>query len=216
MVKKRLSQLLLLGILLSAVMASNAMTRSGTYVTTARTAPPPTSHGQSTLAGGHHLHLADGAAQKPMTVSASELPLLIDGAVTPEAIPDSLAYRHLLSSTTVPDGASDAQRRRQKLLLDRFGLAPVDRQAYLEVVKSLNEELVNIRDDRKAFEAPAAAITATGRHALGMARERERDAFEGARQRLRVVLTQDGAARLNAHVTTHVKSRVKVYGSQTQ
>jgi hypothetical protein len=103
-------------------------------------------------------------------------------------IPDALAYRHFLSATSVHPNASLNDRQVQRLLLDRLGLSEQDRRTYLFTVEWLRQRL---------------AVTAPGLAQQQFVNE--------AKDRLSSQLTPEGFQRLDAHVTGHVKRRIKIY-----
>lgn len=112
------------------------------------------------------------------------------GEKAPEtrAIPDALAYRHFLSATTLGSNASPQDRRIQRLQLDRVGLSDADRNAYLTTIQPLRGRL-------------SASIT------------REPNIMSDTLEQLRGQLTPDGFQRLQEHVRTYVKPRIKIYAS---
>jgi hypothetical protein len=117
--------------------------------------------------------------------------IVVDGKKTPEDIPDALAYKHLLSATSVRRNASFTDLHVQRLQLDRIGLSDQDRRAYLATVQSL----------RRQLEARASSVI-------------EQQLIADAIQRLRDQLSPDGFQRLDDYVRNRVKPRITIFASE--
>ena len=134
-------------------------------------------------------------------------PLIVDGAKSPDSIPDDVAYHLFLTAIAPVAGESADMTKARDSFLRRAGLAIQDRQAVLAGLGNLRSELADLsgQRDRVGSDADAAA-----KHAALKAAEDER--VRVARDRLEEVLSAEGRARLDEHVRTHVKSRIKIFG----
>jgi len=150
----------------------------------------------SFAAGAHagHQH-GDHAGQT--SGERRTLPVAINGAETPEAVPDEMAYvlffRALAGATAQP-GLVDG-------VLTQAGLAPADRAAVAAEVERLASEM--------AANTPSTPGQA-GADPEARAREWQ---VGGAMRRVRVQATLSAAGRtqLDTYVRTRVKSRIVRY-----
>jgi hypothetical protein len=141
--------------------------------------------------GVHHAH------------ANAVLPLLVDGALTPAQIPDAVAYRHFVSITSVSATASTADRHRRDAILEQAGLSAADRASYLAAI-------TNVRQNLQAIERqmPVAPDVAT----VDALRQQRRSVLDATAARILPSLSADGMTRLQAHINTRVKKRIRIYG----
>jgi hypothetical protein len=142
------------------------------------------------------------------------MPVAIDGALTPEQIPDYVAYRHLIIALAA-DGAQSTQRdhigalanghfdarpgMRDAVLRD-LGLSEVDRAALLEAV----------------VPAYAGLQSSLSKDAKTSARRALRDGvFQQTRTKIDASLSPAARDRVHAFLQA-IKSQIKVYGTLPQ
>lgn len=191
---------LLLGVsaIVFGLSGSHAQSRADDPDTTAGPEVHPAAQHQpsgdsSTATPGVTKHTIGGAQ------SATSLPLLIDGAKTPELISDDLAYRQFIMATAGTAVATGDELARRNAFLDRVGLSATDREKFVSALASTGRDL----DD------------ATWNAIDARAKKARRDAVFGkARVDLGNALSPGGSARLLAHVREHVKPRIRIYGQK--
>ena len=163
-------------------------------------------HAQSD--GQHGSHTA-----APVTVgpagrggSANGLPLAVDGAKTPERIPDHVAYRHFLMAAAEARDASPERLADRDARLARVGLSQRDTRSLVTALKTVREELNAVAAERLALgrAAPAAQAAAL--------KQREDDVMDGARARVRTFLSPEGRQRLERYLREQVKPHIVIYG----
>lgn len=97
---------------------------------------------------------------------------LIDGAVNPELIPDSTAYRLFLLTVSTPPNPTDEQKKRQAAHLAKVGLGEKDLQALLPILSNFHvtyHELIN------SYNKAAMAAAAQGQRSDLNAFYKQRD-----------------------------------------
>jgi hypothetical protein len=134
---------------------------------------------------------------------APTLGVTIDGAKNPELIPDDLAYAHFIRATASSATPQAVQRR--EALLTRAGLTRDERQSYAQALGDVQARLDAVR-----VQLGAAAASATPDERAQLQRV-ENDIIADARESLRSGLGAAASARLDEHVQTHVKSRIRIY-----
>jgi hypothetical protein len=144
-------------------------------------------------------HLQQHAGHAPGT-PAPPLSVAVDGSVSPELIPDELAYSHFLRAM-----AASATGRGRGVALTQAGLAPGDRAAFVAALGTLGTELAALAEQRRAG-GPSLSPAAWQE-----LKSREDEAVAAARVRVDLALTAAGRARLDAHIRDHVKRRIKLY-----
>ena len=127
--------------------------------------------------------------------------------MTPEQIPDALAYQHFLMAVAAHSAPSMEEQARQAAQLSPMGLSAADRQALISVLSPLREQLDGIELARSNV-APGPSASAK----LVDLNAQVTGAVATARVGLIRSLTTDGLNRLDRYVQTHVKARIKVYG----
>lgn len=138
---------------------------------------------------------------------ASLVTLSIDGQVTPERIPDDVAYRHFISVTAVGSGAAAADFSRRDAILEQVGLSDADRRTYVAATTTVKDALQSIDHRLEAFHQDISAVDAL--------KQERRSVLDNAAQRVLSSLSADGAARMRSHINERVKRRIRIY-SQVQ
>lgn len=152
------------------------------------------------------------AQSSPPQAQASnpiKLSIIVDGSVTPEQIPDVLAYQHFLTTIAAHRSPSAQEQARQAAQVLPIGLSSADQQALIAGLTSL-------RDQLDAIESARAKITASGSAAAQLSdlNAQASAAVAKARTGLLQALTPDGVSRIDHYVQTHVKPRIKIYGGE--
>ena len=141
--------------------------------------------------------------------STSSMRVVVDGAKTPERISDATAFRHFFTTTLISANPTDEQLKRQRLRLAPLGLEDLDTRAYLFAAQIAREALDQIATERATWTGPD---TASGRAMLRRLRQQESEVFQQARLRLSTTLSSEGATRLEAHIQTRVRSKIRILG----
>lgn len=139
--------------------------------------------------------------------SQGQLQLLVDGAVTPNLIPDSLAYRHFFTAVAAHPFPDPTERARQAAQLSRIGLSSADLQVLIA-------SLTVFRTQLDAFESARASV-APGPSAGAKITALESQAnnlVTNTLESLRRSLTVSGATLLDQYVKARVKAHIHIYG----
>jgi hypothetical protein len=144
-------------------------------------------------------------ALTPITAQET-LPLTVDGAETPERIPDELAYRHFILAIALPDSPSPEQRERRDVVLGRIGLSEEDYNAVLEA-------LAGVRNDLDIIDEEITTLRPRSPHARfeGLRVQRE-SILDYARNRMHERLSAEGSLALQDHIRDFVKRQIRIYG----
>jgi hypothetical protein len=76
------------------------------------------------------------ASAQAQTGAPMQLPVLVDGSVTPGQIPDSLAYQHFLTAIAAHPSPTVEEQARQSAQISPTGLSPADRQTLVRSSRS--------------------------------------------------------------------------------
>jgi hypothetical protein len=139
-------------------------------------------------------------------------PVLVDGATSPESISDDLAYHLFLSAIALPASASAENKRGRDGVLERIGLSREDARAFVSALANLREDLDGLSQERNRIgrSTDASMQIRTANEAL---KRREADIVASARARIERTVSGEGLVSLDEHIRTHVKRRIKIYGS---
>lgn len=139
------------------------------------------------------------SAMHQMSVSSTT----IDGAVHPEQIPDSTAYRLYLIATSEPASPTTEQVRRQNARLNKVGLNDKDRQTVASVLATFN---LKYHDWINRYNEVASAAWAQHQSFDKTSLLLERDNLvQATRDELQSKLSTDGWTRFDAHVKSEKK-----------
>lgn len=135
---------------------------------------------------------------------ASIASTLIDGAVHPELIPDSLAYRLYFVAVSTGQNPTEAERKHQQAHLMKAGLEESDREVFVSILS----------DFRSKYDALVAQYNDSARAAL--ARNEVTDVrsllrkldelVQSTRDTMSVRLTTRGAARVHSFLLSEKKN----------
>jgi hypothetical protein len=126
---------------------------------------------------------------------------VIDGALNPDLIPDSVAYRLYLFTVSMKQGPTQVDQECQHAHLIRTGLSDADRQVFVSI-------LSGFRTQYDALEATYNALaTANGTNAnISTLLTQLDDLVQSTRNTINAQLSSPGAARLNAFVLAEKKN----------
>ena len=141
------------------------------------------------------------------TAESVRLPIIANGANTPDAIPDSLAYRHFIMVTATAATALPQDIARRDAFLNQVGLSENDRSTYLAALSGVREQLASIAQARSQLSPGTSNL----RDQFLALKRREDQTLDSAQNRLLTWLSATGVARLNAHIQS-VKKCIVVYG----
>ena len=121
----------------------------------------------------------------------------IDGSITPDAIPDRVAYRHLIAAAAASNTSPQSAVARRDFILNQLGLSESDRLALLD-----------------SLDKVANRLSQASRESNTSARVIARNAIlDEAQLQVQSVLTLDGVIRVQEYLRHHVKPRTKIFGA---
>lgn len=131
-------------------------------------------------------------------------PNLIDGAVHPELIPDSTAYRLYLAAVSTKQNPTEAEQKGQLAKVTRTGLSDTDQRLFLGILADFRAKydalVAGYNDSAKA--AAARNETVDVRPLL----TNLDDLVQSTRDAINARLSPQGAARLNSFVLAEKKN----------
>lgn len=153
--------------------------------------------GQALLA--QHVHPMSAGAAGP-----GGLPVTVDGAKTPQGIPDALAYSHFFTAIAAHPSPTPQEQGRQNAQLTPLELAAGD-------LRALTGLLANFRVQLDQIES--AIITATLASQVEGLRAQKSALVSTTLTNLQQTLTPAAVARIDQYVQTRVKTHIVIYGS---
>ncbi|HUN63971.1 MAG TPA: hypothetical protein VMU53_18370 [Candidatus Sulfotelmatobacter sp.] len=144
---------------------------------------------------------AQNAATPHQHASASPM---IDGAVHPELIPDSAAYRLYFLSISTSLNANDAERNRQRARIRMIGLSDSDAQALAVVMNDFKMKYVAL-----VVEYNQAAAAHGAAPDISVLREQLGELVRTSRDTLKAHLSVQGLTQFDAFVQSE-KQHMKV------
>lgn len=143
---------------------------------------------------------------------SSQLPVLVDGDRTPEAVPDDLAYAHFLAAIALEQDAPEDARKRQAAQLLPLGLEPEHQEALKRILAhlkaGLNETERGLQEASRGVQPPESS------RRIASLLEQRRQLAAAAVGEIRRSLPEQAFARIDNHVRTHVKRRIVIYGAK--
>jgi len=166
------------------------------------------------LAGIVVLNCRTASAQHSHVQSASDggvqLSVVTDGSKTPDQIPDDLAYQHFFMATAAHQPPTAGEQARQAVQLFHLQLSSADQQTLIQGLAKFRAQLDQIENAlgqlAKLSTDPATPVQIAG------LRQQEVSLSSATLSSLRQTMTQDGAARLDGYVRTHVKAHIVILG----
>jgi hypothetical protein len=143
----------------------------------------------------------------PSRTGSSALPLTVDGAKTPELVPDSVAYRHFVMALAEREDAAESRLERRNARLNELGLSTKDRASLLTALRTVRERLDRIAEDRKSIGSSGSSP------AMAALRLEHDEVVGGAVDRIKTFLSQLGRARVETYLREHVKRNIVIYGA---
>jgi hypothetical protein len=136
-------------------------------------------------------------------------PNLIDGAVHPELIPDSVAYRLYFVAVSIGANPTEAERTRQRVRIMSTGVKNTDQQTLISILSGFRAKYDALVDEYNTSAKEAAARNqTTDAHPL----VKEIDALvQSTRDMISAQLSSQSAAKLHAFVVSE-KKNMKVTG----
>jgi hypothetical protein len=134
---------------------------------------------------------------------------VIDGAVNPELIPDSVAYRLCLVALSTGKNPTEDEQKQQHAQITRTALASADQQMFISILsdfRSKYDALVTEYND--SARAALAHNELTDVHTLLRKLD---DLVQSTRDAMSARLSSHGAARLHSFVLSE-KKNMKVQG----
>lgn len=153
----------------------------------------------------------DSSHQHGSAAAVQPLPVAVDGAKTPERIPDEIAYAHFLSVLALTSAPSRAELGRRKAILNSTGLDASDAQRIVTALSGVREQLTEVESQRKQIthdnfaDVQSLALSAS-------LRSRQQTILRDARYRVIGTLSADGMSILHEHIQRRVKPRIVIYG----
>lgn len=156
------------------------------------------------VVGPRHLwsEVASSQALAPRTL----VPLAVDGAKTPELVPDDIAYYHFIMSAATTSNPSAEEVARRGRAIDRILLSQADSAALIGALAGVREELDRISISRRQLLG-----SADDESALQALKTRESSTLDAARTRLTTVLSVSGLAKLDLFIQQSVKRQIVIY-----
>ena len=136
--------------------------------------------------------------------------LLVDGAITPEQIPDDVAYSHFIRAAAISSKPTRAEVSRRDGFLALVGLTADDRRALVTSLAGVGDQLNRIARQKQQL-APDSLLSVQGLAPLVKLRAEEEAVLASARARLDLSLSFVGYEQLDRHIQHRIKSRIKVY-----
>jgi hypothetical protein len=127
-------------------------------------------------------------------------PVMIDGSVHPELIPDSIAYRLYLVAVSTRPNPNEAEQALQRVHVMSTGLVDTDQQTFISILSDFKVKYDALVAD---YNASAKADTTTDVHTL---LKKIDDLVQLTRDTISVRLSPQGAAKLHAFVLSEKKN----------
>jgi len=139
--------------------------------------------------------------------------VVIDGAVHPELIPDSVAYRLYFVTVSEMPTPTDEQKARQSAHLAKIGLQDADLHTVIFVLEDFKVQYTNLVA-RYNESADTAQKSGEKPDIHGFLLQRD-GLVQATRERMKSLLTPDGFSRLEAHVQAE-KQKMKISPQEGQ
>jgi hypothetical protein len=131
-------------------------------------------------------------------------PKLIDGAVHPELIPDSVAYRLYLVAVSTSQNPTEAEQKGQNAHLMKTGLVDTDQQLLVSILSDFRAKFdALVADYNDAAKAAAARNQMADVQAL---LKKLDDLVQSTRDSISVRLSSQGAAKLHSFIVSEKKN----------
>lgn len=138
---------------------------------------------------------------------------IVDGAVHPEMIPDSTAYRLYFIAVSEPPNAAPEQKNRQLAHIRRTRLTNTDCEALVGALADFKTQYTDLID---RYNETAEAATKAGVQPDLQTFIQQREALvQATRDNLTMVLSPDGVSRLDSHVQKEKKG-MKISPTEVQ
>jgi hypothetical protein len=131
-------------------------------------------------------------------------PKMIDGAVHPELIPDSVAYRLYLVAVSRGQNPTEAEQQSQRAHLMKTGLADTEQQVLISILSDFR-----VKYDALVSEYNDSAKAAAARNEMADVQtllKKLDDLVQSTRDAIGVRLSSEGAAKLHSFVVSEKKN----------
>jgi hypothetical protein len=154
--------------------------------------------------------LAAQAQDQPSPAPQPDPPGTIDGAKTPELIPDEVAYRMLFLAVAEPEDATEEQKTRARAKIAAAQLTEEDTQAFLKLMADFHEETAAVVAENAKIRArnPFPDRQSTDWSILVGLRKRMEANVTNTIAALPARLSEDGQRKLQEHLL-EVKRSIK-------
>lgn len=131
-------------------------------------------------------------------------PNIIDGAVHPELIPDTVAYRLYLVAISTPQNPTQVEQQRERVHVTRTGLADTDQQTFIGILSDFRSKYdALVAEYNESAKGANARNESTDIHVL---LQKLDDLVQSTRAAIGVRLSSQGAAKLHAFVVSEKKN----------
>ena len=131
-------------------------------------------------------------------------PKLIDGAVHPELIPDSVAYRLYLVTVATPQNPTEAEQKQQRAHLMKIGLDDIDQQMLIIVLSDFRAKYDALVAEYN--DSARAALTHNETTDIHILLNKLDALIQSTRDTISVRLTSKAAAQLHSFVLSEKKN----------
>ncbi len=161
----------------------------------------PTNASEEQVSGQHH-SVESAHQHHSLITTASGKKMIaggIDGAVTPELVPDSVAYNLFFSSVAEPLNGTPAQQSRERAKLARAQLSEADVLAIIPILANFQQSQLAMEQSFKSGAQPPADLDPLRAQLVTASRES-----------MKTALTVEGLARLDALIQVE-KRHMAIY-----
>lgn len=150
-------------------------------------------------------------AQRAQAFDSTSLPVVLNGAESPELVPDLLAARHFILAL-----ANDKVKKPSELLPNalgqKIGLTLPDTSVLIGAIDDAVVELVAVDGAYGRLLDSANAQ----QHEADQLKLRREQTLDEAWRRLDTALSREGRDQLQRHLNRYVKPRIVIYGAMPQ
>jgi len=135
------------------------------------------------------------------------LPILIDGKVHPELIPDDLAYKHFIMSVAIRGDAGDTDIKRRDSITKGLTLSPADQTSLIKALNGVKEKLDDFERQRRTADPTSQTLEQT----LVYVNQQQDAELLAAKNRLLLGVSVPGIELIQAFIRSNVKPNIVVY-----
>jgi hypothetical protein len=150
-------------------------------------------------------------AQRAQPIDTTSLPVVLNGAESPELVPDVLAARHFILALA-NDRVKNPSELSPNALGQKIGLTLPDTSVLIGAIDDAVVELVAVDT---AYGRLLDATNAQ-RHEADQLKLHREHTLDEALRRLDTALSPAGREQLQRHLNNYVKPRIVIYGAMPQ